>query len=81
MLSEAERENTKLVLTELFGLCDKRSSSYGNILFCSAMTRAFDGNWRNVTSFFLLVPHPCDRPRFRFALPRLCHRFSHSAAR
>src|SRR6266404_2717693 len=54
MLSEAERENTKLVLIELFGLCDKRSSSYGNILFCSAMTRAFDGNWRNVTSFFLL---------------------------
>ncbi len=43
MLSEAERENTKLVLIELFGLCDKRSSSYGNILFCSAMTRAFDG--------------------------------------
>ncbi len=38
MLSEAQRENTKLVLIELFGLWDKRSSSYGNVLFCSAMT-------------------------------------------
>lgn len=53
MLSDSQRENTKVVLKELFGLWDKRSSSYGNVLFCSAVTRAFDGKWRNVTSFFL----------------------------
>lgn len=53
MLSESERENTKVALKELFSLWDKRSSSYGNVLFGSAVVRASDGKWRNVTSFFL----------------------------
>jgi hypothetical protein len=53
MLSEGERENTRIVLKELFGLWDERSSSYGDVLFCSAVARASDGKWRNVTSFFL----------------------------
>src|SRR5229473_8409808 len=53
MLTEGERENTKVALKELFNLWDKRSSSYGSVLFGSAVARAFDGKWRNVTSFFL----------------------------
>src|SRR6266481_1971887 len=53
MLSDPQRDNTRVVLKELFGLWDDRSSFYGNVLFCSAVARALDGKWRNVTSFFL----------------------------
>jgi schlafen family protein len=53
VLSEGERENTKVAVKELFGLWDKRSSSYGNVLFCSAIAKASDGKWHNVTSFLL----------------------------
>ena len=53
MLSEGERENTKIVLNDLFGLWDKRADSYGKVLFCSSIAKAHDGKWRNVASFFL----------------------------
>jgi len=53
MLSEAQRQNTKAVLKELFDLWANRSGLYGNVLFCSAVARAHDGKWRSVTSFLL----------------------------
>ncbi len=51
MISEAQRENTKIVLKELFSLWDNRSGLYGNVLFGSAIARGHDKKWRNVTSF------------------------------
>jgi hypothetical protein len=53
MLSDAQRENTKIILKELVELWDSRSSLYGNALFCSAVARGQDGKWRNATSFLL----------------------------
>jgi len=52
MLSEGEKQNTKLVLNELFQLWDKRAKSYGKVLFCSSIAKAPDGKWRNVSTFF-----------------------------
>lgn len=51
MQSDAQRENTKTVLRQLFELWDRRSSLYGSVLFCSAVVKHPDGKWRNVTSF------------------------------
>jgi hypothetical protein len=54
MISDAQRENTKLVLKELFSLWDKRSGLYGNVFFDSAVGKGYDKKkWRNVTSFLL----------------------------
>jgi len=54
MISDAQRENSKLALKELFSLWDKRSSLYGNVFFASAVGKGYDKkNWRNVTSFLL----------------------------
>jgi Putative DNA-binding domain len=53
-ISDAQRENTKLVLKELFSLWDKRSGLYGNVFFASAVGKGYDKKkWRNVTSFLL----------------------------
>jgi len=43
MVSEGERENTKIVLKDLFGLWDKRANSYGKVLFCSSIPNQFLG--------------------------------------
>lgn len=51
MLSDAQRNNTSIVLKELFNLWEHRSNSYGNVLFCSAVVKGDDRKWRNVTSF------------------------------
>ncbi len=54
MLSDAQRENTKIVLKELFDLWDKRSGLYGDVLFASAIGLGYDKKkWRNVCSFLL----------------------------
>jgi hypothetical protein len=53
MISEAQRENTKPVLKELFSLWDNRSGLYGKVIFGSAIAKAPDKKWRNVTSFLL----------------------------
>src|SRR5882762_3233247 len=50
MISEAQRENTKPVLKELFSLWDNRSGLYGKVVFGSAIVK-HDKKWRNVTSF------------------------------
>lgn len=51
MISDAQRENSKLVLKELFSLWDNRSGMYGDVLFGSAIARGYDKKWRNVMSF------------------------------
>jgi len=51
MIPEAQRENTKPVLKELFSLWDNRSGLYGKVVFGSAIAKAPDKKWRNVTSF------------------------------
>src|SRR5260370_12580798 len=51
MISDAQRESSKLVLKEFFSLWDNRSGLYGNVLFGSAIGRGYDKKWRNVTSF------------------------------
>lgn len=61
MLSDAQRENTRIVLRQLVDLWEHRSGSYGNVLFCSAVARGQDGKWRNVTSV-LLPLHKEERP-------------------
>ena len=61
MTSDAERENTKLCLQELFSLWDNRSSLYGKVVFGSAIAKAHDKKWRNVTSF--LFPTHKDEDR------------------
>ncbi len=53
MLSEPQRENTRIVLNELFNLWERRSDSYGKVLFASAVARAADGKWRNVMTYLL----------------------------
>jgi hypothetical protein len=54
MISDAQRENSKLVLKELFSLWDKRSGLYGDVLFASAIGKGYDKKkWRNVCSFLL----------------------------
>lgn len=53
-ISDAQRESSKLVLKELFGMWDKRSGLYGDLLFASAIGKGYDKkNWRNVCSFLL----------------------------
>ena len=53
-ISDAQRENTKIVLKELFSLWDKRSALYGHVFFASAVGKGYDKKkWRNVTSFLL----------------------------
>ncbi|HEU0049586.1 MAG TPA: hypothetical protein VFQ43_18510, partial [Nitrososphaera sp.] len=53
-ISDAQRENTRLVLKELFSLWHKRSGLYGNVLFASAVGKGYDKKkWRNVCSFLL----------------------------
>jgi hypothetical protein len=53
-ISDAQRENSKIVLKELFSLWDKRSALYGNVFFASAVGKGYDKKkWRNVTSFLL----------------------------
>jgi len=53
-ISDAQRENTKIVLKELFSLWDKRSALYGNVFFASAVGKGYNKKkWRNVTSFLL----------------------------
>src|SRR5258708_7656366 len=52
-ISDAQRENTKPVLKELFNLWDNRSGLYGKVVFGSAIAKAHDKKWRNVTSFLL----------------------------
>lgn len=51
MQSDAQRENTRIVLKQLFDLWERRSERYGPVLFCSAIAKGYDGKWRNVTSF------------------------------
>jgi hypothetical protein len=51
MISDAQRENTKAVLKELFSLWDSRAGLYGDVFFGSAVARGYDKKWRNVTSF------------------------------
>lgn len=51
MLSDAQRENTKVVLKELFSLWDNRAGLYGDVVFGSTVARGHDKKWRNVTSF------------------------------
>ncbi len=54
MISDAQRENSKLVLKELFAMWDKRSGLYGDVLFASAIGKGHDKvKWRNVCSFLL----------------------------
>src|SRR6266478_4441159 len=53
MISDSERENTKIALKELFNLWDNRSGLYGKVVFGSAIAKAHDKKWRNVTSFLL----------------------------
>ena len=56
MISDAQRENSKLVLNELFTLWDNRSGLYGDVFFGSAIGKGYDKkNWRNVTSFLLPI--------------------------
>lgn len=50
MPSDVQRENTRVVLKELFSLWDNRSSLYGKVVFGSAVARGFDKKWRNMTS-------------------------------
>jgi hypothetical protein len=53
-ISDAQRENSRLVLKELFGTWDKRSGLYGDVLFASAIGKGYDKKkWRNVCSFLL----------------------------
>ena len=52
-ISDAQRENTKPVLKELFNLWDNRSGLYGKVVFGSAIAKAHGKKWRNVTSFLL----------------------------
>lgn len=52
-MNEAQRENTRTVLKDLFAFWDARGDSYGEVMFCSAAATAFDGTWRSVVSFLL----------------------------
>ena len=51
MQSDAQRENTRVVLKQLFDLWERKSERYGPVLFCSAIAKGYDGKWRNATSF------------------------------
>jgi len=51
MIADSQRENTKLVLRDLFSLWDSRSGLYGKVFFGSAVAKSHDKQWRNVTSF------------------------------
>jgi len=53
MLGDAQRENTKVVLKELFSLWDNRAGLYGDVFFGSAVAMGRDKKWRNVISFLL----------------------------
>jgi hypothetical protein len=53
MLGDAQRENTKAVLKELFSLWDNRAGLYGDVFFGSAIAMGYDKKWRNLTSFLL----------------------------
>src|SRR5436190_7334097 len=53
-ISDAQRESSEVVLTELFAMWDKRSGLYGDVLFASAIGKGYDKKkWRNVCSFLL----------------------------
>jgi hypothetical protein len=52
-ISDAQRENSKVVLKELFSLWEKRSGLYGKVLFASAIVKGYDNKWRNAMSFLL----------------------------
>ncbi|HVH87436.1 MAG TPA: hypothetical protein VM912_11980 [Terriglobales bacterium] len=51
MISDAQRENIRVVLKELINLWDNRVDLYGDVVFGSAVAKGYDKKWRNVTSF------------------------------
>lgn len=62
MLSDAQRENTRIVLKQLVDLLERRSGLYGPVLFCSAVAKGQDGKWRNATSFLYPLHRDESRP-------------------
>lgn len=61
MLSDPQRENTRVALKELFALWDERSGLYGNVFFGSAISQGQDKKWRNMTTFL----HPMHKTEVR----------------
>lgn len=51
MLADSQRQQTRLVLKDLFALWNARAGLYGKVVFGSAIAKGYDKKWRNVTSF------------------------------